>query len=219
VSTTDFVDAVKAGDTARVRELLASDEGLATARDENGVSALMLARYMGSPDEVVAAIRERVAELDVWEAATFGDVERLRELLDADADAVNAWSSDRATPLHFASFFGQPAAARLLVERGADVHAVSPTFGNVTPLHSAAAAPSTEIVALLLDAGADANARQAGGFLPLQAAAQIGDVEMARALLDHGAAPGAASDDGRTAAAIAAEKGHDDVAALLRQGV
>jgi len=213
---TDFIDAVKAGDAERVEELLARDAALAAARDENGVSALMLAYYYGARDSVGAIIRDRVPELDAFEAATVGDVERLRELLDADPGLATARSSDNGTALHFASFFGQPAAARLLIERGSDVHAVSPSFGNVMPLHSAAAAPSVEIVRLLLDAGADPSARQSGGFTPLQAAAQHGDAEMARALLEHGADPAAASDDGRTALSIAEEKGHDDVAALLR---
>ena len=211
-----LIEAVKAGDLDRVREHLSADPSAARSRDENGVSALMLARYYRAPDEVVDAVREHAGDLDVWEAATLGDVERLRALIDEDDSRVNAWSSDRGTPLHFAAFFGQPAAARFLLERGADVHAVSPTFGNVTPLHSAAAAPSLEIVRMLVDAGADVNARQNGGFVALHAAAQNGDPEMARVLLEHGAERNAATDDERTALSIAEDQGHDAVAALLR---
>jgi ankyrin repeat protein len=88
----------------------------------------------------------------------------------------------------------------------------------VTPLHSAAAGRSREIVHALLEAGADANARQSGGFTAIQAAAQNGDPEMARDLLAHGADTSAATDDdGRTALAIAEAEGHDEVAALLRE--
>ncbi len=213
----EFLAAVKDGNGARVRELLAADPTLADARDEKGVSALMLSQYHGAHD-ATAALRAVRAELDVFEAATLGDVDRLHELLHEDATLIEARSPDDSTALHFASFFAKPETVRLLVDHGADVHAVSPTFGNVTPLHSAAAGGSAEIVHLLLTAGADPNIRQNGGFTALHAAAQNGDAAMARDLLDHGAAADQATDDGRTALAIAEEQGHDEVATLLREG-
>ena len=215
METDQFLELVKAGETAQVEALLRQDPSLAELRDESGVSALMLARYHGRID-TAAALRRRRGALDVFEAATFGDIDRLRELLGGDATLVAARSPDDGTPLHFAAFFAQPAAARLLLERGAELEAVSPTFGNVTPLHSAAAGRSNEIVGALLEAGADPSARQSGGFAPLHAAAQLGDVEMARALLAHGADPTAANDDGRTAISIAEQEGHEELAALLR---
>ncbi|MEP7335748.1 MAG: ankyrin repeat domain-containing protein, partial [Actinomycetota bacterium] len=211
----ELLAAVKDGNDARVRELLAWDPSLADARDARGVSALMLSRYHGA-HETTAAIRAARTELDVFESATVGDVDRLHELLHEDTTIIDARSPDDATALHFAAFFAQPETARLLVDHGADVHAVSPTFGNVTPLHSAAAGSSAEIVHLLLAAGSDANARQNGGFTALHAAAQNGDAAMTRDLLDHGAEVDLATEDGRTALAIAEEQGHDEVAALLR---
>ncbi len=211
----EFLAAIKDGNGARIRELLAADPSLADACDESGVSTLMLSRYHGA-HEATAAIREARAELDVFEAATLGDVDRLHDLLHEDPSLLDARSPDDATALHFAAFFAQPKTARLLVEHGADIHGVSTTFGNVTPLHSAAAGGSGEIVQLLLAAGADANARQNGGFTALHAAAQNGDAAMARDLLDHGARD-EPTEDGRTALAIAEEQGHDEVAALLRE--
>lgn len=162
------------------------------------VSALMQALYTGD----TATVEELLAagpELDVFEAAALGRVERLRDLLDADPDLVRAWSPDRATALHFAAFFRQPEATRLLVDRGAELEAVSPTFGDVTPLHSACASGERESARILLEAGADPNARQQSGFVPLHAAAQNGDEQLAQLLLARGADPEAATDDGRTA--------------------
>ena len=165
---------------------------------ESEVSALMQALYTedtATVDELLAAD----PELDIFEAAALGRVERLRELLDARPGLAQTWSPDRATALHFAAFFRQPEATRLLVERGVDLEAVSPTFGDVTPLHSACASGERESARILLEAGADPNARQQGGFTPLHAAAQNGDDELARMLLERGADPEAATDDGRTA--------------------
>jgi ankyrin repeat protein len=212
----DVLDAIKAQDAEQARSALRENPEQSEARDENGVSALMLSYYYGVPvgDELRQA---RTTPLDVFEAATVGDVARLRELLDEDPLMVHELSADQTTALHFAAFFAQPDTVRLLLERGADVHAVSPTFGNVTPLHSAAAAKSPEIVHALLDEGADPNARQTGGFRALHAAAQNGDVAMARDLLANGADPSATTDDGRTALSIAEQEGHDEVAALLRE--
>jgi uncharacterized protein len=215
----ELIAAVQAGDVAVVRELLARDPSLAEARDAGGVSVLMLSRYHGAPAELTSALRDARAEIDVFEAATLGDVERLGALLDGEPGLLDRRSPDDATALHFAAFFAQPGAAKLLLARGADVHGVSPTFGNVTPLHSAAAGGSAEIVHDLLRAGADPNARQGGGFVALHAAAQNGDARMTRDLLEHGADRQLAPDDGRTALAIAEEQGHEEVAALLRANV
>jgi ankyrin repeat protein len=214
----ELIEAIEAGKTERVRELVRDHPEAAEDRSDAGVSALMLARYHFDL-EAVDAIRAVRTDLDVFEAATLGDVDRLRELLDADPSLANAWSPDKGNPLHFAAFFAQPDAAGLLLERGAEPNAVAGSFGHVQPLHSAAAGRSAEIVAMLLDAGADPNARQDGGFTPIHAAAQNGDRPMAEDLLARGADPTLTTDDGRSAADFAREKGHEELAALLsRQG-
>jgi ankyrin repeat protein len=213
-----MIDAIKAQDPERATALLRERPEHAEERDENGVSALMLSYYYGLAigDDIRAA---RTTPLDVFEAATVGDVDRLRALLDEDPSLVSAQSPDQGTALHFAAFFAQPEAVRALLERGADVHTVSPTFGNVTPLHSGAAGKSADVVHALLEADADPNARQSGGFAALHAAAQDGNAGMARDLLAHGADPNSETDDGRTPLSIAEQEGHEDVAALLREAV
>ena len=138
-------------------------------------------------DELLAAD----PELDVFEAAAVGRRERLRELIDEDPALANAWAEDGFQPLGLASFFGHVDAARLLVERGADVNSASRNDFKVMPLHSAAATGDPEVryelAELLLQHGADANARQQDDFTPLKAADQHEDERLRALLIEHGA--------------------------------
>ena len=179
-------DSIRAGDIDAVRAAIKADAGAAAIREESGLSAVRAALYVGKQD-VADVLLEAAPELDVFDAAAVGDVDRLTEVLDADGDLIGAWSEDGFTPLHLAAFFNRGKAVRLLLDRGADVGAVARNDMKVQPLHSAAAAGSREIVAALLRAGADVNARQEGGYTPLMAAEQRHDEDMARLLMDHGA--------------------------------
>lgn len=212
----DLIEAIESGDEDRVSALLEQEPGLAAARDGNDVSAPMLALYHGqaSAAEALARVKD---DLDVFEAAAFGRVDRLRELLDVDPGLVRAWTKDGFTALHYAAFFDGPEAARLLLERGADATAVARHKELlVQPLHSAAASREVETARALLDAGADPNAAQAGGFTALHAAAQAGDDELADLLLERGADTSPATEEGKTAADLAREAGHPDLAARLQ---
>jgi ankyrin repeat protein len=140
-------------------------------------------------------------ELSIFEAAAFGRIDRLREILDADPAQATALSNDGFTALHLAVFGGQQKAARLLLERGADPNALSTNEAvRVPPLGTAAFVRSVPLARLLLDSGADVNGRGEGGFTALHSAAQNGDEELARLLLERGADKSLATDDGKRAA-------------------
>jgi len=211
----DLVHAVNAGDATRVRAILVDDAWLVAARDEAGVSVLMLARYRFDR-EVTDALLAADPELDVFEAAALGYVDRLRERLMDDPGAAASFSPDGFTALHFAAFFGKPEAAKVLLEHGAsvDVYTRNP-FAN-QPLHAAAAGRHIEVCRVLLAAGADVNATQHGGFTPLHEAAQHGDAEMTELFLSAGADPTLTTDAGETAADMAAAAGHADLADRIR---
>lgn len=148
--------------------------------------------YRGDREEA-----ERLAagrDLDVFESAALGRTERLRELLDADATRANAFGDDGFHPLGLACFFGHVDAARLLLERGADVNALSRNEHIQTAaIHAAAASEGKdestryELVELALDHGADPNLPQGGGFRAIDAARQNGDKLVERLLLERGA--------------------------------
>ena len=118
------------------------------------------------------------AKKRAFEACAMGAVYELESILSAKPELVNARYWYGNTLLHFAAEEGRPAAVELLLQRGANVHAVD-RFGE-TPLHNAVApeqfcgtlrlmmsetereeAPRkrVQVVRLLLSGGADIAAR------------------------------------------------------------
>jgi len=163
-------------------------------------------------------------------AAADGDCAALEVLLAQQPDLVRARNAEDMTPLHFALLFGgRSDAARILIEKGADVTAAD-KFGqtplhmaaveghrccgtllekgadvnactrrNVTPLHIAAACAQHDVVELLLDNGAQIDAQDEGGRTPLLMAIGAEDDATAELLLDRGADVNVPDARGRTA--------------------
>jgi ankyrin repeat protein len=215
----DFLAAVTAGDTAEIERLLAEDPSLAEARDDQGVSAVLLAAYHGQ-----AAARDllagRKSTLDVFEAAALGDCGRLTTLLAADPGAARAVSPDGFPVVALAAFFGRLAAVELLLAVGADPNVAAANEMRVTALHAAVAqrdpVVSLALVRLLLAHNARVNVAQRGGWTPLHATAAHGPAEQVRLLLAHGADASATTDDGKTALDLAEAAGRAETAAVLR---
>jgi adenosylhomocysteine nucleosidase len=184
----DVFGAIEAGDAEQVRALVGADPARAAARNADGLSAVLAAQYRHRPD-LVAVLLEAKPDLDVFDAAAVGDVDRLRALLDADRALVHAYAPDGFFPLALAAYFAQPDAVAFLLDRGADPGTAARNPSKVQALHAAVAGRSAESVKLLLDAGADPNAQQESGFTPLMAAEQHDDREIIDLLLQAGAAP------------------------------
>ena len=164
-----LVELAKAGDLGKVRAVLEDNFLLASQRLPSGESPLMAALYRGHAD-VVEALIEAGAEIDVFAAAATGrsvDLER-----QIDANTVNAYAYDGWTPLHLAAFFGHLDNVTLLLASGADAGAVSRNSLTNTPLHAATAGRHADVALALLRAGADPSAVDAGGYTPLQIATQ-----------------------------------------------
>ena len=135
----------------------------------------------------------------VW-ASRSGSIDAINLLLDSGAD-VNLpgptgddWD---ATPLQHAILARQPAAARLLLDRGADLKRDAGP-GGLTPLHLAAGDTDPAILKSLLAHGADPTVEDENGATPLLRAVSAGTlhgpdrpmfggcrVETVRALIAH----------------------------------
>ena len=98
---------------------------------------------------------------DLFAAVSSGDVVALTKLLAAGANVNAKEPAADSTPLMLAAMAGQPAAAKILIDKGADVKAKN-TDGN-TALHTAAFFCKPEMVALLIENGADVNAKNSDG--------------------------------------------------------
>jgi ankyrin repeat protein len=116
-----------------------------------------------------------------------------------------------ATPLVRAAKAADVAAMRLLMQKGADVHAA--TVDGITPVLAASGVGSRDsdtrgryrtqrdavtAVTLLLDAGADVNAADSRGQTPLHGAAFWGFNDLVRLLVSRGASIDAKDRQGRT---------------------
>jgi len=201
----DFTAAIRNGDASRVAQLLDSDPSLANARS-NGVSALLLAIYMGQR-EIAKAIAARRTDFSFHEACALGDVDRVKQMLAVDPSLLQKISDDGYAPLGFATFFGHDAVDRFLVEAGADVNAQATNPQRVGPVHAAAAARNHAMMKILLERGANPNAKQQLDYMPIHTAAARGDIEMARLLLAHGAERNPLGSDGKSPADVAREHG------------
>jgi len=211
----DALLAIERGDLARLKELLAEEPALSAARDEQGVSIVLRAAYRQQPD-TVAALLALHPELDLYTAAAVGDAVRVAQILELDYGAAQTFQGDGFNGLQLACYFAQPACARLLVERGANIEAVSKNGMELRALHAAVAGRSMECVELLLEHGADANSPQHGGWLPLHAAVNNKDARMVSALLARGADPKRPNDFGQSPLELAREKGDAAILRLLQ---
>src|SRR5215510_14084741 len=142
-----LVDAAKNGDLGRVRAIVESNFLLASQRLSTGETPLMSALYRGHHD-VVAALIDAGAEIDLFAAAATGRIQELRREL--TENTVNTHSYDGWTPLHLAAFFGHRDAALVLLDAGASVNAISENSLKNTPLHAATAGKHSDVALLLL---------------------------------------------------------------------
>ncbi len=148
-----IVDAVKKGDTAKVRELLAANTRAAiSATDQEGYSALERSAMPGGRSDIMLLLL----------AGRGADVNA--------QNPKNGW-----TPIHEASWYGRTDDIDLLTRFGARLDLMT-NDGNM-PIHKAAHGGQSRSITYLLMHGADVDSRNRDGNTPLAVAASHGQGE------------------------------------------
>ena len=243
LATAPLVDAVKSGDTAAAVALLATGAD-ANAAEADGTTALHWAVHRGDVELVRRLLRagarvnvkNEYGATPMSEAAVIADPAMIEALLAAGAD-VESPNADGQTALMVVARTSRVDAARLLLQRGANVNA-SEQWRGQTALMWAVAQKQPAMVAALIAAGADVNARStvnnwdrqvtaepraiyrpAGGLTPLLYAAREGCIECATRLVDAGARIDLADPEGISPLLMAVINMQFDLAAaLIRKG-
>ncbi|HSC45845.1 MAG TPA: ankyrin repeat domain-containing protein [Candidatus Acidoferrum sp.] len=215
MSQSDLFQSIRAGDTDTVASLLASDPTLANCKNEQGVSAVLMACYMGRK-EIRDLLISKGARLELHEAAAAGNLSRVRELIESNPAAASAFSPDGFPVMALAAVFGHEEVARYLHSKGADINALSRNGTGYTALTGAVASNHVAIAKWLVESGANVNYRYAKGHSPLLEAAANGNLEIVKLLIAHGADTHATTEDGKSPLAFAEERNHPEVAAYLR---
>ncbi len=149
------------------------------------------------------------------EAARAGDESMVKKLLEkgVDIQSQGLQNHETDTALHLASINGKEATVRLLLSKGADVHAKSEK--GWTALHQAVYCGNKQVVELLLEKGADICAKSEKGWTALYQAACCDNKQVVELLLKNGADVYAKTEGGGTALRQAAYGGHEQVVKML----
>ena len=219
-----LIDAVRAGDVAEVRALLAG----AADPDQPSLDGTTPLHWAANRDDLDSArllleagarpgVANRYGATPLLVAATNGSPEMLEMLLAAGADP-NEGLPEGETPLMRAARAGRAGAVRALLRHGAGVDAAEQWRGQ-TALMWAAIEGNDAAVLELVAGGGDVHARSAGGFTPLLFAVRHNRPDVLRVLVAAGADVNDTLPDGMSALCVATLNAHYDVGVwLLERG-
>ncbi len=209
-------ESIRTGDAGKVRELIGANAHLVNARNPQLQSAVLMSCYQGRK-EIRDLLIEKGATLELHEAVAAGNLNRVKELVEAKPALAKSYSPDGFPVFALAAAFGHEHLARYLQGKGAEINAVATNGTGYSALTGAVASGHASIAQWLAENGADVNYRYAKGYSPLLTAAANGHLEIVKMLLAHGAALHARTDDGKNALAFAQERGHNEVVKYLQE--
>jgi fucose 4-O-acetylase-like acetyltransferase len=152
----------------------------------------------GSQDKS-AESQETVAapKVDLHSAVFTGDLETIRQHVQAGSDLNVLEPSRASTPLITAAFIGNADAAKILIDAGAALNYQN--ADGSTALHTAAVFGKTDIAKMLIAAGTDLNTQNNNGATALHTAAFFCHKEIVKELLAKGADKSIKNKSGQTA--------------------
>jgi len=167
--------------------------------------------------------RSRSGESLLAEAASRGDIEAMRALLDRGVDPDTAMTlypngeySDNSA-LYWAGHGGNIQVAEILLAYGANINKGQST--NEGPLSVAIGHGRLPMVEFLIKKGADVNQKFNNGAVPLHGAALKKDISYLKLLLENGALPNQIDNYNDTPLSYAMKRGlHANVDLLKRYG-
>jgi len=198
---------------AKILELLL-DYGAhpATSNDQTH-QAPVVAAAKNKHWDCVRLLREFGAVYSLSQAAYYGDMQSMEDMLEASPDVLGELDLIRNTPMHSAAIGGHAEAIRYLIEKGAPL---SPSNSEQdTPLAFAVKLNKAEAVKTLVAAGVDVNEPLKGGETVLHRKARDNDTETIELVLSLGGEINAPDETGATPLHVAAVSNHPQMIGFL----
>lgn len=137
------------------------------------------------------------AAQNIFDAVDKGDIKKVEILLKDNPGCIEQREEKFGfTPLHKAASKGQTDICKLLIEKGADIHAIDNS--HRTPLHLASSNGHIGVTKLLIGKGADIYKRDRDGGTNLHIAALGGHPKMIKLFIDRGIDLNAQDNNGYT---------------------
>lgn len=116
-------------------------------------------------------------------AATVGDLEALKDLVQQGANVEATVAQNGKTALHFASEKGHIGVVDFLLKNGANVDKLDAV--GQSSVYMAAVNNRLSVVQLLIEQGADVDRPENAGMTPLHTAAKLGRLSMVQHLCEQ----------------------------------
>uniref|UniRef100_A0A7E4VSM5 Palmitoyltransferase n=1 Tax=Panagrellus redivivus TaxID=6233 RepID=A0A7E4VSM5_PANRE len=158
-------------------------------------------------------------ELDIKQAVQFGDLSKVKHLVESGLATINDTDADDCSLLHWAAINNRMEVAKYLIDNNCSINHVGGVLG-CTPLHWACRQGHTRMVALLVKHNADYNKSDGEGFTALHTACQAGRTPIACYLIAKGQSPDVRDNSGMTPLMYAAIRtvGRDPMQMLVTMG-